>query len=342
MQKRKAPKFESWTDPPITKNKQLESRSNVWPIGLVIYLLMTLDYIQKWLNEADDINEEDFIRLGRHLVGPIRTEKQPEYSQGLRDLVRGCLNPSIELRPTASRLVNRTRAGMESFRTASRTGRDNTKAPPLRHLNRSKSALPAGQAPKARQAQLQTTAFPAIGPAAPSPGANPGPSTWEPRQRVDRQPLQSQKAPPIQISDDEEIFPTYAIPENKNEPRRKRRHVATNKKGPPDNKRKLTNNIAGEVVVISDEAPTAVQNQLHNDVAGAGDGYHKHGSRCSKVRSITVGSSSNAAADGSNAEDRAEDRVPSDRDDRGCPSRAPSPDCSHESHTLTPVNCESR
>lgn len=118
---------------------------------MVIYLLMTLTDIHHWVDETEPILEDDLIRSGQHVIGPIRTGRQPGYSDQLCNLVREYLNPAITKCPTVSRPVTRTRASVERFRTTSRTGRDTTKPPKLAHLRHSQSVLREGQAARGRQ-----------------------------------------------------------------------------------------------------------------------------------------------------------------------------------------------
>lgn len=96
MQEVRIPRYEEWTDPPLSKDEQLEPRSNIWPIALVMYLLMTMTEIEDFVRPADHIREEDCVRFGKHLMGPIQTGQDPEYSQRLLDLVSDWLNPKIE------------------------------------------------------------------------------------------------------------------------------------------------------------------------------------------------------------------------------------------------------
>lgn len=269
MQKMKSPKFENWSEAPIRDNEQLESRSNIWPMGMVIYLLMTLTDIQIWVIETDRIPEEDFIRLGRHFVEPIQTGRRPEYSERLRDLVHECLNPNVKLRPTASNLLTRTRAGLESFRTTSETGNDTTKAPPLRHLNRSKSVLPAGQDPQAYRVDVG-------GPSIRAPSVTPKPATWEPPRRTGRARSPSLIPPPIHFSDDSAISPPTCplTMQNKRDGKRRRITNEDEEASIPGKRMRITN-IAGEVIVISPDSTFAAEGDSSPDpsaVAADGNG----------------------------------------------------------------------
>jgi NHR1 homology to TAF len=87
-----------------------------------MYFLMTMTEIDDFVRPTDHIREEDFVRFGKHFMGPVQAGQDPEYSERLRDLVRDCLNPKIELRPTASSLVTRTRAGLEPYLISAATG----------------------------------------------------------------------------------------------------------------------------------------------------------------------------------------------------------------------------
>ncbi len=200
-----------------------------------MYLLMTLGEVQDWLDEADFIEEEDFNRLGRHLVSPIRTERQPEYSQQLCDLVYECLNPSIALRPRPANLVRRTRAGMERYKTTSRSDADMTAPPVIRHLNKSKSALPAG-GPRA-------VPWKDVSPQTPPRAIN---------RRIKRPRSGGHEAPPIKISDSVDMLPAERPLEIRDERDGKRRRLASKERS-IRGRRKMVINIAGEVIVISDD-----------------------------------------------------------------------------------------
>jgi hypothetical protein len=158
---------------------------------------MTMTDIHTWVRETDHIQEQDFIRLGEHFIGPIQTQSQPEYSDALRKLVRECLNPRVSARPIVSDVVTRTRTGLERYRTTSRTGKDTTKGPALRHLNRSKSALPPGYAVLAPQVPPAAANSPLAGPAVTNTGVSPSDPTWEPRRGLKRERAPDQEIPPI-------------------------------------------------------------------------------------------------------------------------------------------------
>ena len=272
-------KFRDWTDPPVTPREQLESRSNIWPIVLVIYLSMTLKDAQTWVNETDSINEEDFTRLGRHLIGPIQTGRQPEYSQELRDLVYECLNPSVTLRPRPANLVTRTRDGLERFRTTSRLGRDTTKPPALRHLNRSKSVLPAGQA----------VAVSAGGPAVPGTNTNPQALGAGINRRVKRPPPGDHESPPIIISSGD-VLSAELPSEIQNGRESKRSRVVKSEQSVPC-MGKVIVNIVGEVIIIS------------NDLSAAAGG--------SDIRQKSSGGSNNGELRENRSENPSRSRAPS-------------------------------
>ena len=220
---------------------------------------MTMTDIHEWVNKTEPLLEADFICFGQHVTGPIRTGRQPEYSEQLRDLVRECLKPAIAKRPTVTQLVTRTRVGMERFRTTSRTGRDTTRPPGLTHLKRSQSVL--GGLPAARPRQ------PDQGAATPDPTAKPRAPTWEPRQGVKRQRTQSSVVPPITISSDddddeeEDILPAPLPPATNKEREGKRRYYHTSN-APVPTKREIITNIAGDVIVISDSTSAGEQHEV--------------------------------------------------------------------------------
>lgn len=71
---------------------RLSSYTNIWAIGATMYELLTLHHVKKALY-PNEINED-----GEGL-DEIRTNKEPEYTDALRTLVRSCLRPNPQDRP---------------------------------------------------------------------------------------------------------------------------------------------------------------------------------------------------------------------------------------------------
>lgn len=246
---------------------------------------MTLTDVQQWVRDTDHLLEEDFIRLGRHLLGPIRTGRSPEYSERLRNLVRDCLNPKIASRPTASTLVTRTRAGVETYRTTSRTGTDTTNPPFLRHLNRSKSVLSVGQAAPKPEADAGPIHSPVNPPSISLIGVNRKASSWEPRRSSKRARTEAHEEPPIIISSDTgDVLPKQLPPTIRNEREGKRRRRVATHEDSVRGSSEMIRNIAGEVIVISDDTDTASRDRHHTQVVEneeEGDGVGPRGSNLS-------------------------------------------------------------
>jgi hypothetical protein len=129
-----------------------------------MYLLITMTEIEDFVRPTDHIREEDFVRFGKHFMRPVQTGQDPEYSERLRDLVRDCLNPKIELRPTASSLVTRTRAGLEPYLISAATG----------------NVPPAEQIPQRAQGQPGAASSPIGEPILAPTGVRPRTRKWEP------------------------------------------------------------------------------------------------------------------------------------------------------------------
>jgi hypothetical protein len=235
---------------------------------MVIYLLMTRTDIHDWVNKTEPFLEVDFICFGRHVIGPIRTGKQPEYSEQLRNLVRECLQPAIAKRPTVTRLVTRTRAGMEIFRTTSRTGRDTKRPPKLIHLKHSQSGL-CEQRPAAAQPRQSDQ-----GAAISHQAAKPKAPTWEPRQASKRPRTHNYVVAPIAISssdDDDDILPAPLPPATSNERDGKQRYYYASEEFVSAG-REITTNIAGDVIAISSDSTSAAeQNGGHMTTLDAGN-----------------------------------------------------------------------
>ena len=261
-QRSEVPKFEGWTESPLKRGEQLESRSNIWPIGMVIYLLMTLTDVYKWMDETETISEDDFIRRGKHVIGPIQTGRKPEYSEQLRDLVRECLNPAVTKRPTVSRLITKTRAGLEGFKTRSRTGKDTTKAPRLVDLRHSVSMLPKG---RPRQVRPEAADNPFAESTTPRTGVRQRAPTWQPRRGEKSQHREHLEEPPITISSNSEALSAAlpsAIKSERDGKRRRHESKGDSEESVPAKKNRITN-IAGKVIAISDDTSHAGTTSSH-------------------------------------------------------------------------------
>jgi serine/threonine protein kinase len=79
-----------------------------------MYDLMKLAW---WYGLGDKMNstteERYYNDYDQHAIGEITTRKNPEYSPGLRDLVRKCLHIDIGKRPTSQQLLERTTVGLQ-------------------------------------------------------------------------------------------------------------------------------------------------------------------------------------------------------------------------------------
>ncbi len=269
-QRSEVPRFEGWTESPLKRGEQLESRSNIWPIGMVIYLLMTLTDVYKWLDDTETVSEDDFIRRGQHVIGPIQTGRKPEYSEQLRDLVRECLDPAVTKRPIISRLITRTRAGLEGFRTRSRTGKDTTKAPRLVHLKHSVSVLPEG---RPRRVRLGIADNPVAESTIPRTGIRQRTPTWEPRRGGKSQHTQRLEKPPIAISSNSDVLPATLPPTIKSERdgKRRRHEPSGDSEQSVPAKRSRIPNIGGEVITISDDTSHAGNTSSHAGLLTAAD-----------------------------------------------------------------------
>ena len=83
---------------------QLSSYTNVWGIGVVMFELMTFhDYPEYIEDPENQING---------MIKEIRTDKQPEYSETLRELITECVRP----RPMERIELDRLRERIKSYR----------------------------------------------------------------------------------------------------------------------------------------------------------------------------------------------------------------------------------
>lgn len=94
-------------------SRNLASYTNTWALGAVMYELLTLHYV----NSALYIDETDPYG-GIEGLPEIETDKDPEYSDGLRTLIRQCLRPNPEHRPRIAEMeeiIGRHRQQMAEY-----------------------------------------------------------------------------------------------------------------------------------------------------------------------------------------------------------------------------------
>lgn len=109
---------------------------NVWGFGKVMYDMLTLS----WSDELDEkmhkttTEAEYYGSLREHAIPEIRTNKKPEYSSDLRDLIRECLHIEIGKRPTPQQLLERTQRGLEAAAQSRLQGADDHDGPRVYHM----------------------------------------------------------------------------------------------------------------------------------------------------------------------------------------------------------------
>ncbi|KAL8965497.1 MAG: hypothetical protein Q9197_006486 [Variospora fuerteventurae] len=84
------------------------SKTNVWQVGACIYKLMTL-------RDASYVFYGEIKRNGE-VIPRIRTTRDPEYSDDLRELVHQCLNFWPDDRPGVEQLVSTVTRNRDAFR----------------------------------------------------------------------------------------------------------------------------------------------------------------------------------------------------------------------------------
>ena len=121
---------------------------NVWGFGKLMYDMMTLS----WSYELDEMmyksatEAEYYGRLNEHAIPEITTNKKPEYSSALRDLIRECLHIEIGKRPTPQQLLERTQRGLETAAQSRLQGADNHDGPRVYHMGNEVNHMPRGDA----------------------------------------------------------------------------------------------------------------------------------------------------------------------------------------------------
>ena len=72
------------------------------------------------------LREQDYYKREEHFIPEIRTMRKVEYSSRLRELIRNCLKPRIDQRPTPIDLLGMTRQGLNITLHASLVASDRT------------------------------------------------------------------------------------------------------------------------------------------------------------------------------------------------------------------------
>lgn len=84
--------------------------TNVYAIGLVVFELCTLQRFTKTHSGYPDYEGDG--------LPPISTGKKEEYSYELRELIRECLRPATDMRPTTNKLLMLTRLAASNWHAA--------------------------------------------------------------------------------------------------------------------------------------------------------------------------------------------------------------------------------
>jgi hypothetical protein len=125
---------------------QFLSRHNVWGFGKLLHDMLTLHYPDKLDSLMKSTTEEKYyLQLDQHAIDPITTNKSPEYSLEIRELIRECLHIKIEKRPTPQELLRRTEAGLAAA-INSRRDTGHKKGPRVYYMGHEINHMPLGNA----------------------------------------------------------------------------------------------------------------------------------------------------------------------------------------------------
>ncbi|KAI9729282.1 MAG: hypothetical protein M1834_006953 [Cirrosporium novae-zelandiae] len=95
--------YEEWAGLLGPRSRRLDSHTNVWAIGAVMYTMMTHYALPDWYADPPD---EENPNINEFCIEEIRTRREPEYSERLRTVIRECLRWDSDRRPTVQSLID--------------------------------------------------------------------------------------------------------------------------------------------------------------------------------------------------------------------------------------------
>jgi len=123
------------------------SPHNVWCMGKLMYDLLTLAWPFSLDENMENTTEARYYgEYNEHTIPEIKTNRKPEYSTLIRDLIRECLHIKIAKRPTPEQIFERTQRGLEAV-VRSREGETGDRnGPRLYYMGNEINHMPLGDA----------------------------------------------------------------------------------------------------------------------------------------------------------------------------------------------------
>ncbi len=82
---------------------------------MTMHELLTHESTRTFSKRLNAMTEEEYDAWGHNTIATLRTNKEPEYSHEIRDLVRRCLNLKPSLRPTVQQIMQITGPKVEHY-----------------------------------------------------------------------------------------------------------------------------------------------------------------------------------------------------------------------------------
>ncbi|KAF7511447.1 hypothetical protein GJ744_004636 [Endocarpon pusillum] len=70
VSEKRSPKIRRMEGIALVKRRAARTEIQRLASSMVIYLLMTLTDVYKWMDQTETISEEDSVRQGKHVIGP--------------------------------------------------------------------------------------------------------------------------------------------------------------------------------------------------------------------------------------------------------------------------------
>ena len=113
---------QSWNFPidSVLQRPEMNEKTNVWGVGVIMCLLMTLESRESFHDSLRNLKEQDYYTTyNEHFKNDFGTDpRYSHYNPALRHLIWQCIRPDPTLRPSAHHILLRTRQYLRALHTA--------------------------------------------------------------------------------------------------------------------------------------------------------------------------------------------------------------------------------
>ena len=123
-----------WNNPitTIVHDEPFTEKLNVWGIGLIMYMVLTLREIEFIVDTIDTVTEREYYdpRRNQHFLGDLTQDpRYAHFDPTILRLIRDCVHPDPRLRPSAQQVLLELRNGV--VQCAAQNAQRGTSEPPV-------------------------------------------------------------------------------------------------------------------------------------------------------------------------------------------------------------------